>query len=265
MPKPNGADPNPNPSNDDPGFASVSADPVTDPAEPGAGDPPPSAGQDDPAPGNSDADEITVPEAFRTEDGALDTEKALAHLTESETARAARIEKFGDVPEGDANYDLSDLKDAEGNEIGVDLDNPFVKMALPQLKEAGVGGKLVRDLVGGYAQVLTEQVGEVVTAIRAEQSDKVKAEIGKLGDEGPNRIKGLIKGLSSVPSDAGDDTKALFTEEEAGVLVNSVRTAQQFELLERLWESAGGTEGGSRLPGGQREEAPQDIIFGKRN
>lgn len=267
MSKTNGADPNPETPPSDQGFAAATTE--TDPGsvEPGAGDPPSSAGQDDPASGDPDnTGEVTVPENLRAEDGTLDSEKALAHFTESETARAALAEKFGDAPTGDDSYDLTDLKDGDGNSIAVDADNPFVKTALPQLKEAGVGGKLVRELVGGYANVLKTQVESVVKEVRDADNAAVQAEIASLGDDSKARINSVVKSLSSVADDAGDDAQALMTADEAKTLLAGVRTKAQFELLERLAESAGpGLEGRSRTPGENASDKDEDLIFGKRN
>lgn len=266
MPQPNGADTTPANGDSVTGFGSVSADPNGGAADPGAGDPNPSSVEQDPPASGDDTDEnqFEIPENLRAEDGTLDSEKAVEHLKETATQRAERIEKYGEVPEGD--YDLSDIKDGEGNAIEIDPENPFVKANLPIMKELGAGNKLVQQMIGGYAETLKAQVGEVVTAIRQEDQQNVVNEFAKLGDEGPARRDSMIKTLTSVPEDAGENAKALMSEDEVQTLLNGVRTKAQFELLERVIDAVNPTgEGRSVTSGDGGSEKREDLIFGKRN
>ncbi|MEL7111321.1 MAG: hypothetical protein AAGK93_00085 [Pseudomonadota bacterium] len=267
MPQPNGADTTPPNGDSVTGFGSVSADPNGGAADPDAGGSTPSSAEQDPPASGDDAGEVQfeIPENLRAEDGTLDSEKAVEHLKETATQRAERIEKYGEVPEGDATYDLTGLKDSDGNDFEIDADNPFVKGILPKLKEGGVGSKLVREAVVDYAETMKAQIGEVVTALRAEEQQKVVDEFAKLGDEGPARRDSIIKTLTSVAEDAGEDAKALMSDDEVQTLLNGVRTKAQFELLERVIDAINPTgEGRSVTNGNQAPTSRADIIFGNK-
>lgn len=248
------------PTNDTPPSGFLSASAAADTADAAPGDASSSDAEPATSPGEtSDLDAGAVPEAFRAEDGTLAPDKAVAYHQAIEALAADRVEKFGQVPEGD--YDLSGIQDSDGNAFEIDAENPFLKTVLPQMKAAGIGQKLATELLGAYAQSTAADVDKVVQQIQADQSQAIATEFQSLGAEGPARLNSMLATLSTAP----EGGEALMSKDEANLLADQIRTKAGFELMERLVGKLNGAVEG-RVPAsgaGSDGKSRAERIFGR--
>ena len=226
-------------------------------AAPAAGDPPQPAAGADPTPAAGDPPQI--PEAYRAADGTLDSAKALEFLTSAETERATRLEKFGEVPEGD--YAFSEIELEGGEKLAVDPSNEFLQGALGILKEAGIGQKGADQLVGAYLKAFAADIPKVVEGIREAERAAVATEIDSLGAEKQARIEKVSSSIDTLMGKDGAPLKG------AGLkLLADVRSRETFEIVEALLSRLD-PDGQRRQPGGQAPEVTKDAvtaIYGSR-
>jgi hypothetical protein len=234
---------NPQPAATPPDIGGFSASPQepqnpNPPEDPGAATPP-SAGTPDPE----------ILSAYRAEDGSLDETKLLERLAADQTSAAERLEKYGEAPQGDATYEIPDkITTEEGQEISIDLENPFLQNAFGQFKELGVGQKAVEGFVKLYAESVMKDVAGMQEGFAESLRAQAQQEFESLGDKRVARFDSLVSNID----------QALSTEEQkvegAGQkILSQVRTREVFELLEKLFDAAGK----QRQPSGQAP--PEDI------
>lgn len=232
------------------GFAAGVAPPVQD--DPPAG----ASGTQDP-PAGSETPEI--PEAYRAEDGSLDSTKALARLTEIEQRAATRKEKFGDLPEGD--YTFGEIELEGGEKVSIDTENPFLKEALGLFREAEIGQKGAEQLAALYAKAMIGDVPKFIEAYVATQQEAINQEIESLGDKKQARIDSVAAGIDTLLGTEGAPLKG------AGLsLLKDIRTRANFETLEKLLALIDPDNKG-RIPGGQvtaDNEDPVVDMYGSR-
>lgn len=215
------------------------------------------------ATGDGDTPESTqtteIPEAYRAEDGALDSAKALARLTEIDTAAAQRAEMFGDVPEGD--YALGEYELEGGEKVTVDAASPFVKSALDLFKQAGIGQKGADQFIGLYAQALAGDIPKIIEGYVADEQAAVGKEIASLGDKAQVRIDYVTNQIDAA---LGEQDKPA-----AGAgkkMLSQIRTRETFELLEQLLQKLDPDQQ-NRGPGSQASRTSDDpvtLIYGSR-
>lgn len=217
---------------------------------PGGTDPS-NTGQGEPSGGSS---EFTMPEGLQGEDGALIAEKVTEHLQAQHTAAAERIEKFGEVPEGD--YEMPGPIEIEGGDsVELDPENTFLKGFLSEAKEMGLGQKAVTSMLEQYAksavadaQTLSAEAGK---AVLDAQNKQILSEFESLGDQRDARMTSMGKAVSELVSD-----------EASSALLNDIRTKASFEALEALiLKAQGGTENPNPGTTGDGDEDNASILF----
>lgn len=224
------------------GPPSAAPAPGSDPSQTGEQ---PGAGE-----GASTQGEYQIPQTLLGEDGKIDTAKLTEHLQAQDTAQAALVEKYGEVPEGDYAMPTG-ITDADGNEISIDADNPILQEMLPAFREMGIGQKGVDQLLSAYAKAALSDVTAATESVLQSQQEAVQAEIQSLGDQGPTRIKSVVAQVSEAVS-----------PEAASALINSIQTKAAFEALEAFLEKGRSAEGRvPETPPAQQPQSREQILY----
>lgn len=210
--------------------------------------------------GASDASgSFELPQDLLGEDGALNTEAVTARLRSDAETAAARIEQFGEVPEGD--YTLPGEIEVEGlGKLSIDPENDYLKNFMAKGKELGIGQKAMTDFLTDYvkssaadAQAMTAQVRDEVVK---DMNNKMLSEFESLGDQRDSRLASLQSTISERVS-----------PEAATAIVNDIRTKASFEALEALIEligSGGENTDPTGRDGNGGEFDPAAILFKKK-
>lgn len=232
----------------------------------GSGDTPPQATQNQDTPQGSGTPETPpsgqdgteIPAAYRSEDGALDPAKALERLKAADEAQAARLEKYGDVPEGD--YTLPEIELETGEKLTIDADNEFLKEALPELKEMGIGQKGAEKLLGLYAKATAADATKMVEAFNAQLKEQTDAEFASLGEKAQARFDSLVSNIDKALT-TGDQK----SEGAGKKLLSQIRTREAFEILEKILDpdAKGRAAGGQAAPAGGNDD-PVVLLYGSR-
>jgi len=217
--------------------------PASDAADPSE------TGQDDAAADATGSYEL--PQDLLGEDGALNTEAVTARLRTDAESAAARIEKFGEVPEGD--YTIPGEVEIEGiGAVSIDPENPYLKGFMEKGKELGIGQTAMTTFLEDYVQsaaadakaLSTEAAKQVVT----DQNNKMLSEFESLGDDRDSRLASLQSTISEQVS-----------PEAATALVNDIRTKASFEAIEGLLERVGAGRLNTEPTGEHADDGELDV------
>jgi len=198
--------------------------------------------------GSADGAPPEVPDAYKGEDGEPD----IAKLVERARAADEADEATGEVPESPEGYDLTGIKVGE-EEIELQSDDPTLQEYLKFAHEAGRSNEQVKSDLAFFGKALTAQQKAEAEAEAAE----IDAELKKLGENVKGRVEAVTKGLASYGS-----------EEDAKSLVDRLRKAGEFTILEKLYAAAhGGDDQASPASTGSRkaEKTPAERIYTTMN
>jgi hypothetical protein len=169
---------------------------------------------------------------------------------------AAGEESQPNVPESADGYDLAlgeEIKGLNGEAISIDAENPLLKEFLA---DAHQNGRTQEQVTADLTRFAKYQA-QMAEGIQADHRANMEAEFAKLGDKASDRLAGLHGFI-----------KQNFSESKADAVIESIGSAEAFEVVESLIAQVNGSDEAAATPAGSEGKAELSLaqrMYGNTN